>query len=102
MNIKSVTCDFKLNIIKSIDDMLRVPIFGCFFHFKQCFQRRVDRAGFKTAYEVDEYFRKFINECSALSFLPIEDIEDGLSFLNGKYSFHEENINEFKNLSFST
>ena len=75
IDIASVLTDFELNIMKSIDVMLKVPIHGCFFHFKQCFQRRVDRNGMKMIYENNEEFRKFINQASALSFLPIEDIE---------------------------
>ena len=51
----------------------------------------------KTVYETDERFRKFINERSALSFLPIEDIENGLKYLDEKYEFDDEKVSDFKN-----
>ena len=56
MRIESVLSDFEMNILKTCDVMLRCPILGCFFHYKQCIQRRVDKNGFKTRYENDEYF----------------------------------------------
>ena len=96
MKMESVLTDFELNIMKSIDVMLKVPIHGCFFHFKQCFQRRVERNGMKTVYENYEKFRKFINRASALSFLPIEDIEEGLAELGQKFTFEDGNVETFK------
>ena len=81
LNVESVLCDFELNILKAIDDMLSCKILGCFFHHKKCFHRKVDKNGLKSHYENDEYFREFINQCSALSHLPIEDIEEGLSYI---------------------
>ena len=96
LNVKSVICDFELNIIKSVDDMLGVPIHGCYFHFKKCFMRRVDKNGMKTVYEKNEQFRKLINDCSALSFLPIEDIEEGLQHIDRKFTFTDEKLMDFK------
>ena len=63
----------------------------------KCFQRRVDKKGFKKRYEQDEYFRRFINESSALSHLPIEDINDGLKHIEDKFEFEDENGENFKN-----
>ena len=78
LSVKSILCDFELNILKSIDNMLDCDILGCFFHLKKCFQRRVEKKGFKTRYETDEFFNEFINQCSALSHLLTEDVERGL------------------------
>ena len=76
LDVESVLCDFELNILKSIDVMLQCPILGCFFHNKKCFQRKVDRKGFKTMYDNDEHFKSFINQCSSMSHLPIEDVDN--------------------------
>ena len=96
LSVKSILCDFELNILKSIDNMLDCDILGCFFHLKKCFQRRVERKGFKTRYETDEFFNEFINQCSALSHLPTEDIERGLEEINKKFIFEDERGEEFK------
>ena len=84
-NVKYIICDFEINIMKSIDGLLKVRICGCFFYFRQCFQRRVNKRGLHTEYERNEILRKFVNECSALSFLPIEYIEKGLNHIEMKY-----------------
>ena len=96
LNLDSVLCDFELNILKSIDVMLKCPIHGCFFHLKNCFQRRVDRSGFKVDYENNEHFKNFINQTSALAHLPIEDVEDGLSFIEQKFIFTDIRLENFK------
>ena len=96
LKVKSVLSDFELNILKSVDMMLQCPILGCFFHHKKCFQRRVDRKGLKTRYENDEHFRRFINETSAISFLPIADVEEGLKHVDKKYNFDENKVQVFK------
>ena len=96
LDVQSVLCDFELNILKSIDMMLQCPILGCFFHHKKCFQRKVDRKGFKTKYENDEHFKSFINQCSSFSHLPIEDVEKGLEYIRKKFNFKDERTTEFK------
>ena len=99
LKVSSVLCDFELSIMKSIDTMLKCDIHGCFFHHKYCFQRRVDKFGFKTRYESDKQFRGFINELSGLSHLPIEDIASGLWHVENKYIFEDEKASEFKDNS---
>ena len=96
LKVESVICDYELNILKALDVMLTCDILGCFFHLKKCFQRRVDRKGLKTRYEQDEFFRRFINECSALSHLPIGDIKDGLKHIEDKFVFEDQNAADFK------
>ena len=96
LDVESVLSDFELNIMKSIDVMLKCPILGCFFHHKKCFQRKVDKKGFKTRYENDEHFQAFINQCSALSSLPLDDLEEGLEHINKKIVFEDERAQNFK------
>ena len=97
VNIKSVLCDFELNIMKSVDDQLKVPILGCFFHLKKCFKRKGDKNGFKTKYDNDEHCNAFVNQCSAISALPLEDIEEGLNHIENKFRFEDERTETFKN-----
>ena len=96
LKVKAVLCDFELNILKSIDEMLETDIFGCFFHHKKCFQRKVDKKGFKTRYENDDYFHEFINQACGLAHLPIADIEDGLDYIENKFTFDDDKAIEFK------
>ena len=96
LEVESVLCDFELNIMKSIDVMLQCPILGCFFHHKKCFQRRVERSGFKTIYQNDEKFKSFINQCSSLSQLPIEDVQEGLDDITERFKFEDERTDAFK------
>ena len=96
LDVESVLCDFELNIMKSIDMMLQCPILCCFFHHKNCIQRRVDRNGFKMMYQNDEHFKSFINQCSSLSQLPIEDVQEGLDDIRERFNFSDERNSEFK------
>ena len=96
LKVESVICDFELNILKAIDQMLECDILGCFFHHKKCFHRRMDKRGFKTRYETDDHFYEFINHCSGLSHLPIEDIEAGLVYIEKKFEFEDVEATEFK------
>ena len=96
LKVSSVLSDFELNILKAIDDLVGADIFGCFFHHKDCFRRRVDKKGFKTRYENDEYFHEFINQASGLAHLPIADIEEGLEAVNNKFEFEDEEGAKFK------
>ena len=75
--------------------MLQVPINGCFFYFKQCFQRRVDWNGMEMVYKYNKEFRKFINQTSAL-ISSIEDIEKGLDLLDKRFIFVDKNVESFK------
>ena len=94
--VKSVLCDFEINILKAIDVMLQAPVLGCFFHHKKCFQRRVDKKGFKTRYENDDYFHEFVNQVCGIAHLPIADIENGLTHIEQKFIFDDESANVFK------
>ena len=74
--------------MKAVDQMMpSVDILGCFFHFKKALNNKVDKKGMKTIYQKDTKFRNFINECGALSHLPVEDLEIGLKYLEEKYVF---------------
>ena len=80
--IESVLSDFEFNIMKAVDQIMPgVIIMGCFFHFKKALQNKVDKKGMKTVYEHYKKFRNFINECGALSHLPVEDLESIMEYV---------------------
>ena len=56
----------------------------------------MDKKGFKTRYENDEYFHEFINQASGLAHLPIADVEEGLEAVNNKFEFEDEEGAKFK------
>ena len=96
LKVKSILCDYELNIMKSIDMFLELDIDGCFFHHKKCFQSRVDKKGMKTRYESDEHFRNFINQTSAISFLPVSDVQEGLDYIEQEFVFDDNRGKDFK------
>ena len=96
LDVSSVISDFELNIMKSIDEMLDADILGCFFHLKKIFKEKVDKKGFKSRYEKDMKFRKFINECSSIAHLPEELLEVAVDHLDKKYMFEDEKTKRFK------
>ena len=96
LDVSSVISDFELNIMKSIDEMLDTDILGCFFHFKKIFKEKVDKKGFKSRYEKDMKFRKFINECSSIAHLPEELLEVAVDHIDQKYVFEDEKTQRFK------
>ena len=94
--VSSVISDFELNILKSVDSQLKTQPTACFFHFKNTFQRRSDRKGFKSRYEKDEHFHNFINQSSAVFYLPIALVEKGLKHVESKFQFEDEKAQTFK------
>ena len=95
-DVASVISDFELNIIKSVDDILGVDIEGCFFHFSKVLKTKVDKKHFKTRYENDPEFQKFVKECGALAHLPLDDLEKGIKHIEEKFAFEDEKANDFK------
>ena len=95
-NLKEVICDYEINIHKALDDLLpSVDIMGCFFHLVKAFKKKVDQKHMKTEYSKNEKFRRFIKQASALSFLPLEDLEAGYRYLFNNCSFTDRRIKEF-------
>ena len=96
LDVASVISDFELNIVKAVDEMLETETEGCFFHFQKNLQEKVDKKGFKTRYEKDIAFQKFVKECGAIAFLPLEDIDKGMDIIEMKHNFDDEKGIEFK------
>ena len=47
LDVKSVLCDFELNIMKSVDVMLQCEILGCFFILKIVSKEELTEMGLK-------------------------------------------------------
>ena len=95
-NLKEIICDYEINIHKSLDDLLpNVEILGCFFHLVKAFKKKVDKRKMKQEYSSNDQFRRFIKQASALSFLPLEDLEIGYRYLYNNSSFSDRKIMEF-------
>ena len=88
LDVESVITDFELNIQKAVDDLLpNAKILGCFFHFKKAIWRRVQKKGMSKRFDVDQNFKKFIQECGALAHLPLEKLQNGLDYIKNHFSF---------------
>ena len=96
LNVSSVLCDFELNILKSVDEIVDAEIFGCFFHHRDCFRKRVDNKGLRSRYNNDQKFHEFVSQASSLAHLPIADIEKGLNHVQHSFAFGDEQATTFK------
>ena len=95
-NVKEIICDYEINIHKAIDDLLPfADILGCFFHLVKAFKKKVDQKHMKKEYSENDQFRRFIKQASALSFLPLEDLEIGYRYLYNNSSFNDPKIMNF-------
>ena len=74
---KSFTSDFELTLIKAVRIVWPdVPIYLCFFHFKQSMWRKVQELGLAGIYKSNEDVRKLIKLPQILAFVPVEDVSD--------------------------
>ena len=97
LDVESVITDFELNIQKAVDDLLpNAKILGCFFHFKKAIWQRVQKKGMSKRFDVDQNFKKFIQECGALAHLPLEKLQNGLDYIKNHFTFKDEEASRFK------
>ncbi|XP_037503109.2 multidrug resistance protein mrp-7, partial [Rhipicephalus sanguineus] len=80
-----IICDFEkatMNAVKAVfgED---VTIKACFFHLCQSTWRKIQELGLVTLYRQDQEFRTFMGMLDALAFLPLDDVEDGMTALKG-------------------
>ena len=68
----TVMSDFELAIIHAVE--LAFPLTtpkGCFFHFCQCLNRKIQALGLQVAYREDAGIRSFVRKTAALAFVPV-------------------------------
>lgn len=54
---------------------------GCYFHFKQCLMKKLDKLGLRNRYCTNMIFWLDVNKLAALAFLPPEDIPSAFAEL---------------------
>ncbi|CAF0766649.1 unnamed protein product [Brachionus calyciflorus] len=79
LNPKSIMADFEKASTNAMQfHFPSIVVKGCWFHFRQAIFRYAVRLGLKKHYHKDNY-RDFINLFGALSFLPLEKVEEEIS-----------------------
>lgn len=70
-----VLIDFEIAAKKALEKVfVGVLVNGCYFHFSQCLQRKLQKLGLKNLYEENACFRNRIKFLKALAFVPEYDI----------------------------
>ena len=69
-NLKEVISDFELNIHKTIDDILKIYILGCFFHLAKVVMTKVDKKHMRKQYFYFLFLRSTAEFSAALDINP--------------------------------
>ncbi|CAI6377665.1 unnamed protein product [Macrosiphum euphorbiae] len=80
---KYVHLDFEKAVIKAVHKIFNkeVIIRGCFYHLSQSTHRKIQALGLEKLYHEDPNFTKFCGMLDGLAFLPLTDVEQGMSYL---------------------
>ena len=82
ISLEKVYCDYELNIHKSFTRILKwIKIRGCYFHFTQKIWKQVQSQKFCNHYTNDSKFRKFVRCVVGLPFLPVNDLQKAVDWL---------------------
>ena len=66
-----VLSDFELAIIQAAELLLpTADIKGCYYHYCQCLNRKIQNLGLQVAYREDHHLNSFIRKTAALAFVP--------------------------------
>lgn len=77
-NPETITMDFEEAAIAALINLFpQVNIQGCNFHWNQCLWRKIQNLGLVNEYRENENIRLHLRMCSALAYLPLEDVDDG-------------------------
>lgn len=77
-NPNTITIDFETATIQAIKDVFpNTQISGCNYHFNQSLWRKVQDIGLVEEYRDNEEIRLNIRMCSALSLIPLQNIDEG-------------------------
>lgn len=75
---KTIKLDFEAAAIGAAKKAFpQAVISGCSFHFHQCLWRKIQNLGLAESYKEDEQVRLVCRMCAALTYLPLEKIEEG-------------------------
>ncbi|KRY06359.1 hypothetical protein T12_8477, partial [Trichinella patagoniensis] len=80
LNPDTIICDVETALILAIQGyFLNTRVQGCYFHFCQAVHRKVSELGLKTRYRTDEQTRRKIRMLLATAFLPVPQVDMGVS-----------------------
>uniref|UniRef100_A0A2S2NEM4 MULE transposase domain-containing protein n=1 Tax=Schizaphis graminum TaxID=13262 RepID=A0A2S2NEM4_SCHGA len=80
---KYLHLDFESAVIEAAKEVIgkHINVRGCFYHLCQSTFRKVQELGLATMYKRDEEFRKHCGMVDALAFLPLQLVEEGMTYL---------------------
>lgn len=83
-----VVIDFENGLISAIQKLFpNIQIQGCFFHFKQCIYRKLQKFGLKQEYDTDCDFANKVKLLEALAFLPVNHVHRGFDIILEQTNF---------------
>jgi len=83
LDLKYVQLNFEKALIKAVYKIFNkgVIICGCFYHLSQSTHRKIQALCLEQLYRKDPNFTTFCRMLNGLAFLPLADIEQGISYL---------------------
>ncbi|KRX69528.1 Small ubiquitin-related modifier [Trichinella sp. T6] len=82
LNPESIICDFETALIPAIQGYFpNTRVQGSYFHFCQAVHRKVGELGLKTRYRTEEQTKRKIRILLATAFLPVPQVDTGVSLL---------------------
>ena len=78
-----INVDFEIAVHQAIRVVFgeSVGIRGCFYHLTQSTWRKIQSLGLTDLYKSDETFRLYCGQMDALAFLPVDKVNEGMSYL---------------------
>ncbi|XP_064619545.1 uncharacterized protein LOC135482961 [Lineus longissimus] len=75
--------DFELAAFNALNNVIGddTEIKGCFYHLTQSTWRKIQELGLVNLYKEQDEFRHFCGMLEGLAFLPLEDVEDGMTHI---------------------
>ena len=89
-NLLKVLTDFELIAINAFrEEFPEAELSGCYFRLSQSIVRKVGELGLKNQFENDQNFNLLVKSLAALSFVPIEDVNEVFARLAEQFPQNE-------------
>ena len=97
INPNEILTDFEIAIIQAIQLVFpSTTVKGCYFHFTQAINRKINTMGLRTLYKQDAVMNQFIRKTAALAFIPADLVFFGWNKVKTMAPIRPE-IHEFMN-----
>ena len=97
INPNEILTDFEIAIIQAIQLIFpSTTVKGCYFHFTQAINRKINTMGLQTLYKQDAVMNQFIRKTAALAFIPADLVFFGWNMVKTMAPIRPE-IHEFLN-----